>query len=229
MYGTQELYDPISEYAIPESVSKKMIFTGYIPRNIPAKEGVHKIRKEHGVANGEKLVVVTTGGGGDGFHVMDAYLSMLEAHPERATFKSILITGPFMPLHYRKSIFDRAKKIGVRAYHFFRQMEKMLSAADLVVSMGGYNTLCEILSQKTVSLIIPREDPRKEQLIRAQALSRKHLVDFLPWRSTAPDAFFEKVTALLAHPEPYSDAISRFPLTGIDVMRQRLSRFRCRK
>jgi len=35
--------------------------------------------------------------------------------------------------------------------------------------MGGYNTVCEVLSHGTVSLIIPRETPRKEQLIRETA------------------------------------------------------------
>jgi len=45
-----------------------------------------------------------------------------------------------------------------------------------VVSMGGYNTVCEILASKSPGLIVPRVRPRLEQAIRAEALAaRTHL------------------------------------------------------
>ena len=83
IYGNREFYDPIKEYEISESISQKMYFTGYIPRKIPSKEAVRKVAKELGLKDGEKLVVATTGGGGDGYRVMDTYLAMLESfsHP----------------------------------------------------------------------------------------------------------------------------------------------------
>lgn len=228
IYGNQEFYDPVSEYAISDAVRSKMHFTGYIPRKIPSKEAIKNIKKENGLAEDEKLVVVTTGGGGDGFAVMDNYLSMLESN-DRLPFKSILITGPFMPKQERKKVFKRARKLGVRTYHFYRQMEKIFAAADIVVSMGGYNTLCEILSQGTLSLVIPRETPRKEQLIRAQTFKRQHLVDYVPWGDFSPGILRQKVLAMLADPQPFQDAISRFRLTGIETMQKRLQEFRCKK
>jgi predicted glycosyltransferase len=48
-----------------------------------------------------------------------------------------------MPKNERKQVFKRARKLGVRTFHFYRGMEKIFAAADLVVCMGGYNTLCE--------------------------------------------------------------------------------------
>ena len=108
-------------------------------------------------------------------------------------------------------------------------MEKIFAAADVVVSMGGYNTLCEILSQGTLSLVIPRETPRKEQLIRAQTFQRQKLVDYIPWNEFKPDVLLTKILALLEKPQPYQDAISRFRLTGIETMRQRLQEFRYNK
>jgi predicted glycosyltransferase len=228
IYGNQKFYDPVSEYAISDAVKSKMHFTGYIPRKIPSKEAVKNIKKENGLAEDEKLVVVTTGGGGDGFAVMDNYLSMLES-ADQIPFKSILITGPFMPKQKRKKVFKRARKLGVRTYHFYRQMEKIFAAADIVVSMGGYNTLCEILSQGTLSLVIPRETPRKEQLIRAQTFQRQNLVDYIPWGDFTPDVLGQKLLSILDDPQPYQDAISRFRLTGIEAMQKRLREFRCKK
>jgi predicted glycosyltransferase len=206
-----------------------MHFTGYIPRKIPGKDAVRNVKKELQLKNGEKLVVVTTGGGGDGYRVMDTFLSTLESFTNRPPFKSVLITGPFMPKHERKDVFRRARRLGVRTYHFYRQMEKIFAAADIVISMGGYNTLCEILSQGTISLVIPRETPRQEQVIRARAFHRQNLVDYIPWADYAPDLLRDKIFALLENPAPYREAISQFKLTGIETMQKRLVEFRCKK
>jgi predicted glycosyltransferase len=229
VYGIQEFYDPIVEYDISEPISHKMHFTGYIPRKIPSKEAGRNMRKELGVKPDQKLIVVTTGGGGDGYTVMRTYVSMLESNPDFPPFKSVLITGPFMPKNKRKKIFKRARQLGARTYHFHRQMEKIFAAADLVISMGGYNTLCEILSQGTPSLVIPRETPRKEQLIRAKAFKRQNLVDYIPWGDFTPQLLQEKIRSLLEAPQPYLEAISRFRFTGIETMQQRLHGFRSKK
>jgi len=229
VYGIQEYYDPINEYDISPSISQKMYFTGYIPRKIASKEAVRNIKKELRLKSGQKLVVVTTGGGGDGYRVMDTYLAMLESFSHAPPFKSVLITGPFMPKQGRKDIFKRARRLGVRTYHFYRQMEKIFAAADIVVSMGGYNTLCEILGQGTISLVIPRETPRQEQIIRARAFHRQNLVDYIPWADYAPDILRDKIFDLLENPGSYREAISRFKLTGIETMRRRLVEFRCNK
>ena len=42
--------------------------------------------------------------------------------------------------------------------------------ASAVVSMGGYNSVAEILTTNTPALLVPRDRPRQEQLIRARAL-----------------------------------------------------------
>lgn len=222
VYGIRELYDPIREYCVPESVSRKMTFTGYIPRKVPGKKAVQRIKRKHMRDHGEKLVVVTAGGGGDGYAMMHTFLSMLESETLPAPVRGVLITGPFMPRKKRDEISERAKRLGVRTWHFYRRMEEILAAADLVVSMGGYNTVCEILTQRTVSLIIPREIPRREQLIRAQVFYSRNMVDYIPWNSFSPQTLRKKILHLLEHPEPYDEAMSRFQLTGLDVMSQRL-------
>jgi predicted glycosyltransferase len=229
VYGNQELYDPIAEYEIPPAIGAKMHFTGYIPRKVPDRKGVKQTRREQGVDTGEKLVVVTTGGGGDGYPVMSTFLDVLERRAADGLplgFKSVLITGPFMPKQERRRLFKRARRLGVRTYHFYRQMEKILSAADLVVCMGGYNTVCEILSQGTVSLVIPRETPRREQLIRAEALHGRRLIDYLPWSRLEPGPLAAKIEALLEDPESFRQAIAAFRLTGIDAMVHRIRRYR---
>jgi len=228
-YGIRDFYNPIEEYDIPEHISQKMQFTGYIPRKVPNIEEVKKEKQRNSIREGQKLVVITTGGGGDGYPVMDTFLSMLESQKRPFPFASILITGPFMPRRERAKIFKRARKLGILAFHFYRHMEKILAAADLVVCMGGYNTLCELMSQKTVTLLIPRETPRKEQLIRAKCFHRNNLVEYIPWDALSPETLRQKVFHLLEHPEFYQNAIAKFQMTGHKIIRQRLQAFRNRK
>jgi len=45
--------------------------------------------------------------------------------------------------------------------------------------MGGYNTVCEVLASSAPALIVPREEPRREQLIRARALQDAGAVDVM--------------------------------------------------
>lgn len=228
VYGNKDFYDPIKEYDIPDSVSKKMVFTGYIPRLTPKKQAMAAIRKEERLRPDEKLVLVTTGGGGDGYPLMETYLSMIEKM-QQPGFRSIMISGPFMPRPERELIARRAARLGIKFYHFYRSMEQLLGVADVAVTMGGYNTTCEILFQGKPSLVAPRETPRLEQRIRAEFLGAKKLIEFLPWSQMTPETLQAKLQVLLDNPEPYKQAMRAFPFTGLDVITERLDVFCGRK
>lgn len=227
VYGDAQLYDPVREYAIPAAVAGKTHFVGYIPRKVPHRSAVRHLLRDQGLVDGETLVLVTAGGGGDGYTVMATYLEAVErlqaqSPSGRVSFKSVLITGPFMPGPQRQKIVDRARRMGMRTYDFFPQMETMIAAADVVVSMGGYNTICEIISQQRVALVVPRQTPRKEQLIRTRALAGRQLLDHIPLDKLNAEQMLKKLAALLENPRPYQDAMARFRLTGIDRICQRI-------
>jgi predicted glycosyltransferase len=224
VYGRQDIYDSAAEYDIPENVQQKMFFTGYLPRKVSSGTAKQKTRKKFCVKNDERMIVVTAGGGGDGFKMMDKYIAMYESCPV-PKIKSILVTGPFMPKEQRRHLAKRAKAFKIKVLPFYPRMEEMFGAADLVVSMGGYNTICEILSQETPSLIIPRETPRKEQLIRARALKKQKLIDFIPWSQLKPENIHEKLVAMLSDLESYRQTISGFELNGINFIKERLNHF----
>jgi predicted glycosyltransferase len=216
VYGTKSMYDPITEYAFPEDIAAKTVFTGYIPRFIPRSR---KTKRKH------KQVMVTIGGGGDGYTVLDTYLKMLETNGT-VDFKTLMITGPFLSPERLDELADRARALKVQIKPFVRNMEKRMAKSDLVVSMGGYNTMCEILSLKKPALIIPRDNPRMEQLIRARVFKGQGLCDYIRWGDVSPETMREKINALLDDPSPYTSALSSFAMTGLKVMRERLQYFR---
>lgn len=229
VYGRQDFYDPVSEYRIPPSIAEKLHFTGYIPRRRSTLEETEAMRSSLNVMRNENLITVTTGGGGDGFLVLHCYLTMLEklkADSMLPPFKSILLTGPFLSQAEKDEVNTRAAALGIDIHEFFSEMETLLSASDLVVCMGGYNTVCEVLSLRRVSLVIPRETPRKEQYIRANALKRNRLADFISWHDVSADLLLEKIVAMLEHRQVYENAMAEFQMDGISTICNRVDCFR---
>jgi predicted glycosyltransferase len=225
VYGRQDIYDAAAEYDIPENIREKMYFTGYLPRKKTTERIKKKTRKKFCVRDQNKMIVVTAGGGGDGYKMMDTYLTLYEANAMNG-LQSILITGPFMPRNQRRQLAKKAKSFAVKVLPFYPSMEEMFGAADLVVSMGGYNTVCEILSQATPCLIIPRETPRKEQLLRARALHKQQLIDYIPWAELDTRNLRDKLFSMLDNIASYREQILRFRLDGIDFIKNRLHQIR---
>lgn len=61
-----------------------------------------------------------------------------------------------------------------------------LRHAQAVVSMGGYNSVCEIMSTSAPALIVPRTQPRAEQVIRARGLAQAGYVDWQDLNALTP-------------------------------------------
>ncbi|SHF03097.1 Predicted glycosyl transferase [Desulfacinum infernum DSM 9756] len=222
VYGHRDFYDPVKEYGIPDTVARKVTFTGYIPRHVPTEADVAAVRKELDLAGHHKMVLMTTGGGGDGYPVVNTFLKAFETHTVPDGMRAVIVTGPFLSAGLYKDVKRRCEAIGFTVLRFHRFMEGLIGAADVVVSMGGYNTVCEIISQRKPFLIIPRTVPREEQLIRAQVLCSKGYCEYLHPDQLTPEAVFQKVVHLLNNGREMSRRAEHFPFTALDVIRQRV-------
>ncbi len=224
VYGCRDFYDPIEEYEIPDNVSCKMHFTGYIPRQVPSREKIIATRQSLGIKSDEKLIVVTTGGGGDGHPVVRTFLSAFDPSeggvPPRT--RVVIATGPFISSEDYEDVVRRCALLGFIPLKFHNSMERLIGAAQVVVSMGGYNTVCEIASQKKPLLIVPRTVPREEQLIRAQVLCGKGFCDYLDPRELTPKALRNKILHLLSNGSSCRSRMGSFPFTALDVIRKRI-------
>jgi predicted glycosyltransferase len=105
----------------------------------------------------------------------------------------------------------------VRLEEFVPELSLHLQKADLVISMGGYNTVTEILAQARKALLVPRIYPRREQLLRAQRLSDLGLVNYISPEELTPARMFEAVGSMLKdEKEPLVEARCKklLPLDG---------------
>jgi len=150
-----------------------MTFTGHLRRSAP------RVGCADWLGLPERFVLVTAGGGGDGGPLMRQVLAARE-YDRRLDFPLVMILGPFMTADLRHEIRERARRLaGITVLDFESHIESIMLRASAIVSMGGYNTFCEILSFDKRALLVPRNRPRREQLIRAARAAELGLVDML--------------------------------------------------
>jgi predicted glycosyltransferase len=175
VYGLPEIFDPITELPGMRRLADRISFTGYIERSATEAD-----RLGPGLQLPDRpYILVTAGGGGDGAALIDWVLSAYETDPA-IPHPAVVVFGPFMHLEQRHLFQERADRLSnVRATTFEANLEALYQRAVGVVAMGGYNTFCEILSFDKPALIVPRSEPRREQLIRAERAARLGLVRVL--------------------------------------------------
>ncbi len=194
VYGSRELLDLGEAYAMPPATARKLSYVGYIGRK-PAPQdagGEAAWQAAAGPGSGAR-VLVTAGGGGDGFFLMEAYLRALAQLPVGLT-RSLVVTGPLMAGEQFEALSRLAtRRQDVAILPYTTDLPVLLAEADLVVSMGGYNTSVEILAARKPAIIVPRAAPRAEQRMRASLLARLGLV----WAAEPGEDLAERLAALL--------------------------------
>ncbi len=175
VYGLPQICQPLRELDLPDSVHRKIVYTGYLQREVPAIARPAVIEPPLD----QPYILVTAGGGGDGHALVDWVLRAYETVRD-LPWPALIVTGPFMPTDLQGSLMERAQRLpNVEAITFDPGIEALYDRAVGVVAMGGYNTFCEILSFDKPALIVPRSVPRREQLIRAERADELGLIKCL--------------------------------------------------
>ena len=198
-YGQREVFDPVQAYGMSPLATTKFVECGYVRRTAVSRKP-DAVRRELNIED-KPLVVVTVGGGGDGYEIVKIYLEMLAAS-NGPSFHSVIVTGPLMPRAKRKALRKAVMGKPVTLLEFTPDLTSYMKAADLIVSMAGYNTVCEILSLQKRALLIPRTRVRAEQRIRATALAGRGLVHMLLPEELTPKRLAVEIEAALVSPCP---------------------------
>lgn len=184
VYGDRAVYDPVTEYTFDYEIASKISYTGYIgAKKAGASDRLNDCIETAKSQTPMKSILCLLGGGQDGYQLAESFA---QAELPSKTIGTI-VAGPFMCAEERARLHNRAEaRSGLRVLDFVSEPEKLLKEADFIISMGGYNTVCEILSYEKRALIVPRVVPRTEQLIRAERLSELGFLDCLHPQSLTP-------------------------------------------
>ncbi len=167
VYGSADLFDVRREYAMPPEVAARTRFCGYLHRDPPAGAAAGEIGPEG------PFVLGTAGGGGDGSAILSATLSA----SRKLGLACVLVTGPLMRSDERRRLAEQAGGVpGASVVEFVPELAGVMARASAVVTMGGYNTLCELVGLGVPTVVVPRITPRREQAIRAELFAKRGLV-----------------------------------------------------
>jgi predicted glycosyltransferase len=191
--GSAQIFDVRQEYLFSRGVQAKVVHCGYVKRQ-PGRRPRNVVRTELGVVRDDRLVLVTAGGGEDGCSMMEAYVRGLEFIPPQEKVKTLIVTGPEMP-PARSALLMRqlAGRNDVTLLEFTDDLMSYMDAADLVISMAGYNTVCELLTLRKRAILVPRVEPVAEQRIRAERMSALGLFETVLPSELGPAVLMERV------------------------------------
>jgi len=186
-----ETFDHFDQITIPVD------YTGYIAPK-PSPDAGKRIRRQLKIETDELLIVASAGGGNVGAPILEAVILAFDRLEARSRCQLKVFTGPFLD----QSDFDRLKKMAgsnVQLEQFTGDFLSYLTAGDLSVSMGGYNTTMNILAAAVPALVWPFPQNR-EQRLRAQRLANLGALRVLEDEDLRPDRLAAIMSHLLAKP-----------------------------
>jgi predicted glycosyltransferase len=180
-------------------ISVPLAYTGYVAPPVPpgARE---RVRSALGVSSQERLVVASAGGGRIGRRLLETVVSAMELIDPDLHCRLHLFTGPFIDeATYEK--LNRQTGDKFRMERFTTDFLSFLAAADLSVSMGGYNTCMNILTSRVPALVRP--SPRdQEQRLRVERLARLDAMEQLDESDLDPRRLAARMEARLRRSDP---------------------------
>ncbi len=221
VYGLPQMCDPLAGIGLPESVRRKMTYTGYLE----SARSAGPPAAHAAAALSDPFILVTPGGGGDGEELIDWVIGAYETDPA-LPHPALIVFGPFMRQRRREQFRMRIARLGrVEAINFDARLEHLMAHAAGVVAMGGYNTFCEILTFDKPAVIVPRRHPRLEQYIRASRAEQLGLVRMLSdEQGRDREVMAKALRALVSRPRP-SEVVVPGLLEGIDNIHRLVDRW----
>ncbi|WP_445369660.1 glycosyltransferase family protein [Methylomonas sp. BW4-1] len=220
--GSPEIYDMRKEYEFPDASHEKVDFCGYIARERSDKRA-GEIRQQIGCTQ-ERLVLVTAGGGEDGYQLLHSYLEGLNRQDLGDNTMTLMICGPEMSESRRHQLEVLARGCrNVVIQEFNTDMMACMEAADLVVSMGGYNSTCELLTLRKRAILVPRVKPSQEQWIRAERLALQGLVRAIHPNNLTPKLLMDTVREELRRTNVHHSRMYQIDMGGLPRISQSIS------
>jgi len=162
-----------STFSRLDKIKIPLVYTGFVTP-VPDKKKVKHIRENLRLQNKKRLIVASAGGGNVGAPLLRAVVNAYNELPSKENLMLNVYTGPYMEKEdkqYLQSVADSSASSGIRVKEFTSDFVSLLGAADLSVSMAGYNTCMNIVAANVPSLVWPFGQ-NQEQKERARKIAR---------------------------------------------------------
>jgi predicted glycosyltransferase len=152
-----------------DKINIPLVYTGFVTP-VPDVKKVAKIKKDLQLNRKKRLIVASVGGGNVGASLLRALVDTYEFLSSREELLLYIFTGPYMnkeDILYLNSFSGS----GIKVEKFTHDFVSLLGAADLSISMAGYNTCMNIVAADVPALVWPF-DQNLEQRDRAEKIGQ---------------------------------------------------------
>jgi predicted glycosyltransferase len=154
-FRLDETFDRVADINVP------LVYTGFVtPR--PSTDARVRIREKLGLGKKDRLIVASAGGGKVGVELLASTIKAFEMIADLNAHLHVF-TGPFMDEANRCILSELAGE-RVTIERFTGCFTDYLAAADLSVSLAGYNTTMNLLAAGTSALVYPFSQNREQGL-----------------------------------------------------------------
>ncbi len=202
-----------STYACAQAIHPPVVHTGYIVASQGTEDNhPHDCTQDTPIPffpKGEQFILVSCGSGRlhAGRELISAVLQAAPALARMSNDKVVICAGPLVPIDtFREYQRSAAQLPNVQLVHDVPSVSGLLRQASLSISLGGYNTVMELLAARAQGLVLaaaPNGD--NEQKLRVESLSSKGLLRELRVEDLGKDRLVELIREALATPLPAAD------------------------
>jgi len=183
-----------------DEIKIPIIHTGYIAPK-PLDNARSRIRKQLGIAEEDVMIVVSAGGGSVGKPILESAIRAFHHLNIEGTPYLFVYTGPYIAESEFADLKAMQKSQRIQIAKFTSDFLACLTAADISISMAGYNTTMNILSAGVPALVWPFAANR-EQRLRAERLADRGALKLLNDQDLNPEDLARIMRETLARAEP---------------------------
>lgn len=145
-------------------------YTGFVTKPEPL-ENRARIREKLGLSPADKLIIASIGGGNVGSELLYAATQAFKIMEGSASAHLQLFCGPYCDEKMYQTLQNSIQE-NITINRFTDHFPEWLEAADLSISMAGYNTCMNLVQAGIPALVYPFKQNR-EQRLRAERFGKK--------------------------------------------------------
>ncbi len=163
-------------FGLADQIEVPLYYTGFITPQ-PRKDARSVLRCSINLNDEDKLIVASIGSGSVGSHLLEAVAAAAQIMNCQEHVHLNIFTGPYCDVAAYRRLAE-AQRPNLAVERFSDRFIDWLAAADLSVSMAGYNTSMNIMAAGVPALMLPFEQ-NFEQRLRVEKLTAEHPIRML--------------------------------------------------
>lgn len=177
-----------------DAIHTPLYYTGFVTTSGPnprRTEDRDTIREKLSLSPANKLIVASIGGGNVGSELLSAAIRAFKILEGSISAHLQIFCGPYCDEQTYQTLQEGSRK-NITIDRFTDHFPAWLAAADLSISMAGYNTCMNLIQAGIPALVYPFKQNR-EQRLRAEKLGRKVPMTILTDADLTPELLAEAI------------------------------------